>query len=166
VPAPHADKLVCFAVSGQEFGLPIRAVKETLPMRPVTRLHLVPRFVAGLINLRGDVVAVLDLGGLVGLDGGRGADGAIVVLRAAERPLDPRASARALCGLVVERLLGVRELDGELAPPPPTLAAEAASYLRGVAAVDDPPHPLNVLDPERLLASERLRPFRRGRPKS
>jgi hypothetical protein len=55
---------------------------------------------------------------------------------------------------------GVHEPAQALRPPPPTLDPEAASYLRGVVTVLDPPSPLLVLDPERVLASERLRPFR------
>ena len=40
-------------------------------------------------------------------------------------------------------------------------SAEAASYLRGVATVGDPPRPLLCLDLEKVLTNERLRPFRR-----
>ena len=31
-------KLLCFHVAGQDFGVPIGAVKETIPERPLTRL--------------------------------------------------------------------------------------------------------------------------------
>jgi chemotaxis signal transduction protein len=172
-------KLLCFHVAGQDFGVPIGAVKETLPERPLTRLGLVPAFVAGLINLRGEVVAVLDLGRLLELDG-QGADPAatanegggrrpagrnVVILRANLLPdaRDSRHAAnRPAAGLLVDGLDGVRDLAaGDLKPPPPTLAAEPASYLDGVAAAGTPPRPLLVLAPERVLASERLRPFRR-----
>jgi chemotaxis signal transduction protein len=162
VAAPVTDRLVCFSLGGQPFGLPIRAVKETLPMRPITRVFLVPRVVAGLINLRGEVVAVLDLAELVGLPPpNRDArDSAIVILRTPEGS-GARGGGRAACGVVVERLLGVRELPGPLLPPPPTLESEAASYLSGVAAGGEPPSTLGVLDPERVLAAEPLKPFRR-----
>jgi purine-binding chemotaxis protein CheW len=166
-----ADKLVCFALAGQEFAAPIRAVKETLPMRPVTRLFLVPPFVAGLINLRGEVVAVLDLARLLGLpvvDGGRASrratlEGSIVILRPSASA-GPRAQGRAAAGLIVDRLTGVRDVSASaLGAPPPTLSSESAAYLRGVASVGDPPAPLLILDPERVLGSDRLRPFRRTR---
>src|SRR5205085_1586047 len=63
VSSPDAgERQVCFHLAGQEFGLPIDEVKETIEPRPITRIFLVPDFIAGLINLRGDVLAVLDLG--------------------------------------------------------------------------------------------------------
>jgi purine-binding chemotaxis protein CheW len=161
-------KLLCFHVAGQDFALPIGSVKETLPERPLTRLFLVPPFVAGLINLRGEVVAVLDLAALLGLAGAKREARNIVVLRANLLPnaRDPRNAAnRPAAGLLVDRLDGVHDLPpGELQPPPPTLQAEPAAYLEGVAqnSIDGgPPRPLLILAPERLLGAERLAPFRR-----
>ena len=152
--------------------MPIGAVKETLPERPLTRLFLVPPFVAGLINLRGEVVAVLDLGRLLGLEaasdepGGRRRESRnVVILRANLLPggrESRHAADRAAAGLLVDRLDGVREVrPGDLQPPPATLAPEPASYLDGVAAAGDPPRPLCLLAPERILGAEALRPFRR-----
>jgi chemotaxis signal transduction protein len=162
VPAPH-QKLVCFELAGQAFGLPIRSVKETLPMRPLTQVPLVSPVVAGLMNLRGEVVAVLDLAHLVGL-AHRSArtlpDSAVVLLRAPQS-WSGRAQERAACGLAVDKLLGVRDLDeSTLRDPPPSLDPEAASYLKGVAPFGDS-GALAVLDPERVLGSERLKPYRR-----
>ncbi len=166
-------KLLCFHVAGQGFAVPIAAVKETIPERPLTRLFLVPPFVAGLINLRGEVVAVLDLATLLELE--RGGDGNrrktppnIVILRASLLPgaRDTRhAAERPAAGFFVDRLDGVRDVaDTELKPPPATLAAEPAAYLDGVVAAphdDGPPRPLCVLSPARVLASPHLVPYRR-----
>jgi purine-binding chemotaxis protein CheW len=169
-----SQKLVCFTVGGQELGIPIRAVKETIPLRPVTRVFLVPPFVAGLINLRGEVVAVLELARLLGLETRLGADlsdgdqrrhpdAAIVILRAPEGR-GGRGASRAACGLLVERLHGVKDIGDEtLHAPPPTLQPEAASYLTGVATSGEPRRPLLVIDPEKVIGTERLRPFKRVR---
>jgi purine-binding chemotaxis protein CheW len=161
-------KLLCFHACGQDFGLPIAAVKETIPERPLTRLFLVPPFVAGLINLRGEVVAVLDLGALLGLPAEarrRRETRNIVILRGTELPgarAARHAAGRAAAGLLVDGLDGVRDLgDDERQPPPSTLAAEPAAYLDGVAAVGEPPRPLMLLAPERILGSPRLAPYRR-----
>ena len=159
--------MVAFDVCGQTFGAPIRAVKETLPPRPVTPLFLVPRLVAGLINLRGEVVAVLDVEELLDLPRSRTPvdERAIVILRPpASWAGGARNADRPACGLLVDKLLGVQTIaDGELRPPPPTLAAEPAQYLSGVAAVGEPVRPLLLLDPERVLSTDRLRPFRKAR---
>ena len=162
-------KLLCFHVAGQDFGVPIGAVKETIPERPLTRLFLVPPFVAGLINLRGEVVAVLDLATLLGLDrpveNGRRAPKNIVILRASllAGVRDPRHAAnRPAAGLWVDGLDGVRDVaEADVRPPPATLAAEPAGYLDGVAASGEPPRPLLLLAPERVLGSPHLTPYRR-----
>jgi purine-binding chemotaxis protein CheW len=160
-------KLLCFAVGGQTFGVPIDAVKETIEARPLTRLFLVPPFVAGLINLRGDVVAVLDLLALLGLPAAHKQPARnIIILRASllgtGAARDRAAANRAAAGLLVDALDGVRDLaTNDVKPLPPTLAAEPAAYLDGVAAFDTPPRPLIIVAPERVLSSERLRPFRR-----
>ena len=151
------------------FGLPIDAVKETIEARPLTRLFLVPPFVAGLINLRGDVVAVLDLQALLGLPAAERRDPRnIVILRASllapsgHAARDCNAANRAGAGILVDSLDGVRDVPaGAIKPLPPTLAAEPAAYLEGVAVIDEPARPLIVIAPERVLGSERLRPFRR-----
>ncbi|HUH04251.1 MAG TPA: chemotaxis protein CheW, partial [Kofleriaceae bacterium] len=64
--AGDAAKLVCFFLAGQEYAAPITEVKETMLLRPITRVFLTPPWLAGIINLRGDVVAVIDLARLLG----------------------------------------------------------------------------------------------------
>jgi len=147
---------VCFTVGGQELGAPIRAVKETLPERPITRVFLTPPLLAGLTNLRGEVVAVIHLGRLLELPEAPDAtEHNIVILRS-------QRANRAAAGLLVDRLLGVRDVDDtDVQPPPATLSPEPASYLRGLARAGDPPRPLLVLDVEKVLQTERLKPFRR-----
>jgi chemotaxis signal transduction protein len=154
-----AEKLVCFTVGGQELGAPIRAVKETLPERPITRVFLLPQVLAGLTNLRGEVVAVIHLARLLELEDASETEHNIVILRAQALG---RAN-RAACGLLVDRLLGVRDVDDSaILPPPGTLSPEPASYLRGLAKAGDPPRPLLVLDVDKVLATERLKPYRKA----
>jgi purine-binding chemotaxis protein CheW len=149
------DKVVCFMLAGQVFGLPIRAVKETVPARPLTRVPLVPDVVAGLLNLRGDVVAVLDLQRLLKLPPSSREPAHVLILRS------QRSATRAVAALGVEELVGVREVEaGGVHPPPATLAAETATFLSGVAQDGDPPRPLLIIDPTRVLDCEPLKPHR------
>jgi purine-binding chemotaxis protein CheW len=172
------DKLVCFRVAGQDFAAPIASVKETLSARPITRLFLVPRIIAGLVNLRGEVVAILDLATLMGLGDRRPPPPAsrrepiraehstMMVLLRSQR------AGRTAAGLLVDELLGVRDLPSAgILPPPPTLAPETVAFLKGVAAIrpddeDGPPKPTLVLDIDRLLGTDALRPLRHKEAKS
>src|SRR5687767_6609044 len=97
-----AANLVCFHVAGRQLGCPIQSVKETLALRPLTRVFLTPPWVAGIMNLRGDVVAVIDLAAFLGL--GR------TPLTAATRIVLARAGERS-AGFLVDRLADPRAVD-------------------------------------------------------
>jgi purine-binding chemotaxis protein CheW len=148
----HGPKAICFWLSGQELGVPIEQVKETIVLRPITHVFLTPPWVAGLINLRGDVVAVLDLAGLLGLPSTGFTDETRIVIT--------RHDGKT-AGLIVDRLAEARGYDpGRLEPPPPTLAPEAAELVAGVATQENGA-PLVLLDLAKLYHSERLKPFSR-----
>lgn len=157
----QAQELVCFGLDDQELGVAIEEVKETIELKPITRLFLVPEFVAGLINLRGDVVAVIDLARLLGLQPRMpSADSRIVILRS-------RAAGKpAVAGLLVDRLTEVRAIDrAALRPPPATVSPDAASFMAGVSRTGEgaQARPLLVLDLAKVLECEPLRAFRRQR---
>ena len=57
-----AARTLLFRVAGSVYGCDIDAVREIIPYRRATRLPGAPPYVQGLINLRGNIVTVLDLG--------------------------------------------------------------------------------------------------------
>jgi purine-binding chemotaxis protein CheW len=57
-----ADRHLLFDVGGRVYGCEIAVVREIVPFRRCTRLPGAPPYVCGLINLRGTIVTVLDLG--------------------------------------------------------------------------------------------------------
>ena len=59
-------ELITFEVGGQVFGLDIMAIREIRAWTPVTRLPRVPHYVAGVVNLRGTVLPVIDLAARLG----------------------------------------------------------------------------------------------------
>ena len=57
-----AARTLLFRVAGSVYGCDIDAVREIIPYRRATRLPGAPPYVQGLINLRGTIVTVIDLG--------------------------------------------------------------------------------------------------------
>lgn len=140
-------KLVCFLLHGQEYAAPIGEVVETLAVRPITRVFLTPPWLAGIVNLRGDVVAVLDLARLLGMAETLITEDSRIVLA---RHNGTRA------GFLVDGLAELRILDlGLLESPPATLAPEIASLLRGIVTV--PGGVVRLLDLTALFESDKLR---------
>jgi purine-binding chemotaxis protein CheW len=139
-------RLVCFELREQELALPIGDVRETLTLRPITRVFLTPACLAGIFSLRGDIVPVVDLGILLGLAATvPGDDSRIVVLERGGK----------VAGVVVDRLRELRTIDDALEPPPPTVAADVAGLLLGVAAT--PTGTVRVLDLDAILGCEPMR---------
>jgi purine-binding chemotaxis protein CheW len=137
---------VSFVVDGRDFAAPIEHVRETVALRPITPVFATPKCVAGICNLRGEILAVVDPGPLLGLHPGRATDGRIVVVSP-----DPQRKA----GLWVDMLGALYEIaDEDIAPPPPTLRPETSAVLDGVVPL--PERPLSILSIDRLLATPEL----------
>lgn len=69
-------------VSGQRVAIPLLSTREVLTVRGVTRLPGAPSFIAGLVNVRGTVLTVMDLAVRLG---GAPASGPVVIVELAER---------------------------------------------------------------------------------
>ncbi len=58
---------VSFSVANQLLGISVTQVREVLPPQPITRVPLAPPYVAGLLNLRGQIITAVDLRCRLGL---------------------------------------------------------------------------------------------------
>jgi purine-binding chemotaxis protein CheW len=145
-PAGSPLRLVCFELRDQELAFPIADVRETLTLRPITRVFLTPPALAGIFSLRGDIVPVIDLAVLLGLPPTvPGDDSRIVVVERGGK----------VAGIVVDRLRELRTIDTGLEPAPPSLATDVAQVLLGVAATQT--GTVRVLDLDAILASDSMR---------
>lgn len=134
------EVLICrLGVERCAIELPLlRGVAAVTGLTPVP---CTPRHVAGLMNVRGEVVVVLDLAAVLGLPEAAIGTGMQILL--AERD-------GARVGLLVDEVLGIRRLAADrLAQSPADLG-----YARGVAEAS-----IVVLDPERALSDVRLDVF-------
>jgi chemotaxis-related protein WspB len=60
-------KVLVFHIGDDRYGLRLTAIVRVLPLLELKRLPLVPDYVAGLMDLHGDPVPVIDLSRLAGL---------------------------------------------------------------------------------------------------
>jgi purine-binding chemotaxis protein CheW len=149
-----AFRLVCFQLAGQELGFPIEAVRETIRLRPITRVILTPPWLVGIFSLRGEIVPAIDIAPWLGMPAASmGTESRLVVLRNPGKPL----------GVLVDQLAELRTLDrGNVAPPPPTLAPAQAALIRGVATT--PTGTVRIVDADALVASDAMRSLRTPSP--
>lgn len=98
-----AQRVLLFGVAGQTYGCDITTIREIIPVRRTTRLPGAPSYVCGLINLRGTIVTVLDLG--LRLEHGRPAraNGSIILVDFGSK----------LVGVTVDEVMDVQPLAEE-----------------------------------------------------
>jgi len=143
---------MCVSVSAASYGLALENVQEVIGLRPLTRVFHAPLALVGVINLRGEVLPVLDLARLLGTETtpGAEADARIVVVR------EPHGAKRR-AGLRVDALLGLVDVPTQgLTAPPASLHAKLRSLVVGVIATTPP---CAVLDITSLLESPDLLPL-------
>jgi len=122
-------ELITFEVSGQIFALNIMAIREIRAWTPVTPMPRVPHYVAGVVNLRGTVLPVIDLAARLGWG---------------ETEATPR-HAIIVCqvngqsqGLIVDSVSDIVTLPGDALQAPPTAGQdEVIPFLEGLAAIED-----------------------------
>jgi purine-binding chemotaxis protein CheW len=113
---------VVFRVAGERFALPLEAVREVVvPQPPFARVPRAPDAVRGVMNLRGRVVAVVDLAALVGLPPQplEAGAGQVLILEQGKRAL----------GLLIGGVVGVEPLS-----PPEDVGDAPGEVVRGVAS--------------------------------
>lgn len=137
------DDYVVFTLAGTDYAVPVRDVAEIGRIPSITRLPNVPDFIRGITNLRGEVVPVLSLPVLLGLqDAPATARGRVLFLQPRERVSST--------GLVVDEVKGIQRIQSQQLEQVTGLVDDkVTSVLRGVHGRGD--RLLNVLDLEQLF---------------
>lgn len=142
------EAFVVFRLGGAEYGLPVSAVQE-IQRRPavLSPLPKAPDFVAGLVNLRGTAVPVVDLRRILRLgDSARDERQRIVVLAVR----DFRA------GLIVDATTGVLRIPASAVEPAPSLSEAQRQLIGRVAHLDGQTRMVLLLEVEALFDMEQL----------
>jgi purine-binding chemotaxis protein CheW len=122
--AEAATRTLLFRAAGRVYGAAIDEVREIVTWRPSTRLPGAPASVQGLINLRGLVVTVLDLGAWMEPGSPPSVEGSIILVQHGAR----------FAGVAVDEVLGVQPLAGESLPDADSGRGGA---VRGLGRLDD-----------------------------
>ena len=124
------NRWIAFRVAGQRYALDIRRVQEVVIAAEIEPVPGAPASVLGVINLRGRIVTVVDLGRCLGMPPGAGLTPCTVVI------------ADAADGILGLRVDGVAEVcsvaDGAIRPVPPTMGGAPDPLVRGVVGRVEP----------------------------
>ena len=121
-----------FRLGGEIYALEIVHIKEIIEYGGLTEVPLMPRFLRGVINLRGAVVPVIDLAVRFGrAETEVGRRSCIVIVEAAYQ--DDWHDL----GVIVDSVEEVLELRPEDIEPPPAFGAQLrAEFIRGMGKIE------------------------------
>ena len=146
VPAETADasiEVIEFLLAHERYAVASEYVREVYPFEELTPLPCTPAFVLGIVNLRGEILPVIDIKKFFDLpEKGLTDLNKLIVLESGDMAF----------GIVADVISGVRRIPrAGIQPSLPTLTGIREDYLLGVTA-----ERVVILDAEKLLSDERL----------
>ena len=143
-------KYLTFALAQEEYGLEILKVREIIGYMEITAVPQTPEYVKGVINLRGQVIPVIDLRGKFGMETTGITDETCIIV--VEITQDDRAFNT---GIVVDRVQEVLDIDGQDIEEAPQFGASVdTNFILGMGKIGDTVKIL--LDIDRVLTGDRL----------
>jgi purine-binding chemotaxis protein CheW len=140
------DMYLTFRLGDEDYALEIRYVTEIVGMQKITEVPDMPLYVKGVVNLRGQVIPVIDMR---------------LRFNMIDRDYDERTCIIVIningrqVGLVVDTVNEVRSIDeSNVSPPPRTAGTRCAQYIFGLGKVGEEVKIL--LDANQLLFEDEL----------
>ena len=138
--------MVVFTAGGEEYGLEIDQVQEIIRPLPITRVPGSPEYIEGVINLRGNVVPVINLQRRLALDRITNSDKSRIII----------VSRQDLTvGIIVDSVKDVLNLPAEHVELPVLTGKTDVSHLSGIGKHSGPRHPADLDLGERIDSSAR-----------
>jgi purine-binding chemotaxis protein CheW len=148
--AAHGGKYLTFALGKEEYGLEILKVREIIGYMDITAVPKTPSYVRGVINLRGQVISVVDLRAKFGMEAAQRTDETCIIvveIKSGDRKLST--------GIIVDRVSEVLNIPGENIEEPPTFGASVATdFILGMGKIWQAVKIL--LDIDRVLAKDEI----------
>lgn len=139
-----AKQYVIFKLGSEEYGVDIMRVKEISEFKESTKVPNSPYFVDGIINLRGEIIPIINLKKRFNIESeGINSDTRIIVINLNEKNV----------GFVVDEASQVLRInDEDIDPAPEIIAGVDRQYINGVGKIDD--KIVILLDLEKILSDK------------
>lgn len=136
-------RYLTFFIDNQVFGIPIADVIQIVGVQEITEVPEFPTYAKGIINLRGNIVPLIDMR---------------IRFHKEELPYNDRTCVivtnigSRLIGLVVEAVDEVASIsDEEISPPPVVSSDDTDSYITGIGLKDN--KIIVLLDTQKILST-------------
>ena len=144
VDVENSINLVTFKLGNNEYAIDIMQAKEIIKMEKITLIPNAPDYVEGVINLRGNIIPIVDLKKRFNLEENDGEKNTgIIIVKIDDVDM----------GIIIDAISKVVSIsNSNIQPPPPMLSGIGQKYIKGVAKLDD--KLLVVLDLEKLIVGD------------
>jgi purine-binding chemotaxis protein CheW len=135
--------IIEFSLAAETYGIESAFVREVYPLKDFTPLPGTPPFVLGIVNVRGQILSVIDLKKFFNLpEKGLGQLNKVIIIR----------NDRMEFGILADAVLDARPIPLEtIQAAPPTVTGIGAGYLKGVTGGR-----MIILDAEKILGDEKI----------
>ncbi|WP_157150003.1 chemotaxis protein CheW [Brachyspira sp. SAP_772] len=144
VDVENSINLVTFRLGNNEYAIDIMQAKEIIKMEKITLIPNAPDYVEGVINLRGNIIPIVDLKKRFNLEENEGdKNTGIIIVKIDDVDM----------GIIIDAISKVVSIaTSNIQPPPPMLSGIGQKYIKGVAKLED--KLLVVLDLEKLIVGD------------
>jgi len=117
-----------FSLGEEKYAVDIVVIKEIIRPLKITPIPGAPPFIEGVVNIRGDVVPVIEMRKRFEVEGDREMDPRMMIVRVENQWV----------GIIVDTVTEViRVASADIKPPPRVMSGEGARYLAGVCQYEE-----------------------------
>lgn len=129
----RGGKYLTFALGREEYGLEILKVREIIGYMDITAVPRTPEYVKGVINLRGQVISVVDLRAKFGMERAEKTDQTCIIV------VEIRSGGRKLStGIVVDKVSEVLTIPSDNIEDAPSFGSSvSADFILGMGKIGE-----------------------------
>ncbi|MEN6383912.1 MAG: chemotaxis protein CheW [Phycisphaerales bacterium] len=144
-------KYLTFALGSEEYGLEILKVREIIGYMEITAVPQTPSYVKGVINLRGQVIPVVDLRTKFGMETAKITEETCIIVVEIQQD-----NCKFSTGIVVDHVQEVLDIEGENIEEAPQFGASVnTDFILGIGKVGESVKIL--LDIDKVLGNSELK---------
>ncbi len=146
----EATQYLTFRLDDEVFALDISMVREVLDFTDITKVPRTPDFMRGVINLRGNVVPVVDMRLKFGMSATERTVNTCIII--VEVTID---AEEVILGTLADSVQEVLDLDSEHIEPAPRIGTRLKTeFIKGMGKMDT--HFIIILDIDKIFSAEEL----------
>lgn len=145
-------RVLSFSIGGENYCIDINEAKEIIKLNRVTKVPNTPEFIAGVMNLRGEIISLIDIRNFFGLNESKRIEDGRVIATDIKGPL---------IGILIDKINETFEIEeSSIQPPLSTSNGEAVEYTKGQVQLKE--KILVFLDLDKILGCKDIEKLSQG----